>query len=332
MGKNIAGKWAFIWMGVWLLSWGWVINATALEKEYPTQSVEVVAPFGVGTNADLLARIISPHLERHFKQPFYVLNKGGGGGVEGHNYVANSKPDGYRILSLNSVYGSFFATRKADEIHFKFDSFAPVVGYAETQLFLNVKKDAPWKTLNQFLDEAKKKPEQMRYATVATLGTAHVVATNLFKLAGVKITHIPGKGASDAITQVLGGHVDMCVMQGSAGHLGAGTVRALAIAAEKRRPDYPEVPTLQELGFPVIRPSIVGLAVPAGTPREIIDRLYKATKEIMTTHQEEIQKQLFRIEAIPVLFDPDKYLEQCKADRDYFSRMVPEIKKELRIR
>lgn len=134
------------------------------------------------------------------------------------------------------------------------------------------------------------------------------------------------------MTAVLGGHVDMAVIHGSAGHAHGGTVRVLGIAAEERRFDFPEVPILKEIGYPIARPSVVGFAVANGTPPEIIDQLYRVNRDILNANQEAFKSTLLKLEAIPTLMDPKSYLELCRADKDYFFKMVPEIKKELGVR
>jgi len=302
------------------------------QTKYPIRPVEIIVPWGAGSNADVMARMIAPHLEKAFQQPFVVIDKSGGAGIIAHNYVANSKPDGYTILSLNSIYGGLLATRKSADLKFTFESFVPVVGYAATHVFFNVRKEAPWKTLKEFIEDAGKNPRKMKFSSTATFGSAHIFATDLFKRAGVKVTHIPGKGSGDAMTAVLGGHVDMAVIHGSAGHAHGGTVRVLAVAAEERRFDFPEVPTLKELGFPIARPSVVGFAVANGTPSEIIDKLYQVNRDVLNANQEAFKNTLLKLEAIPTLLDPKSYLELCRADKDYFFQMVPEIKKELGVR
>jgi len=322
-----------------VLAWGilffQILSSNGLattEKNYPSRAVEIIVPWGPGSNADVIARMINPHLERYFKQPFVVVDKSGGAGIIAHNYVANAKPDGYTILSLNSIYGGLLATRKPSELKFNFESFIPVVGYAATHVYFNIRKEAPWKNLPEFIEEARKNPGKMKFASTAVFASAHIFATDLFKRAGVKVTHIPAKGSGDAVTALLGGHVDMAVIHGSIGHAAGGTVRVLAVAAEERRPDLPDAPTLKELGYPIARPSVVGLAVPNGTSREIVDQLYQAVREIIQANQEGLKTNLLKIEALLTLMDPNRYLELCKADKEYFFKMVPEIKKELGVR
>jgi tripartite-type tricarboxylate transporter receptor subunit TctC len=302
------------------------------QKDYPHRAVEIIVPWGPGSNADVIARMITPPLEKYFKQPFVVVDKSGGAGLIAHNQVAHAKPDGYTILSLNSIYGGLLATRKPSELKFSFDSFVPVVGYAATHVYFNVRKDAPWKTLPEFLEEARRNPGKMKFASTAVFGSAHIFATDLFKRAGVKVTHIPAKGSGDAMTSMLGGHVDMAVIHGSIGHVDGGTARVLTVAAEERRQDLPEVPTLKEMGYPIARPSVVGFAVPKGTPAETVSRLYEGVRQAIQANQEEFRSNLLKIEAILTLMDPGRYLELCKADKEYFFRMVPEIKKELGVR
>jgi tripartite-type tricarboxylate transporter receptor subunit TctC len=308
---------------------GALFGSPAWATDYPTRNVEIIVPWGPGSNADLLARIVAPLLDKKFNQPFVVVNKTGAAGILAHNYVANAKPDGYTLLSINSVYGGLIATRKPGELKFEFDSFVPVIGFAETHVFFHVKKDSRWKTFNDFIEEARKNPGKLKYASYGTFGLGHIVATDIFTKAGVKVIHIPEKGSGDAMTALLGGHVDMASILGSAGHVTGGTVRAVAICTDKRRPDFPDVPTLKELGYNVVRPSIVGFAVPKGTPKEVVDKLYHGTKEVLAAQSEEVKQKFLNLEAIPTIVGPAELWEICKSDKEYIDNITSQIKKEL---
>ena len=325
MHKN-KGFCFFIAAAVWGMFW---VGPPSFALDYPTRNVDIIVPWGPGSNADLLARIVAPLMDKKFKQPFVVVNKTGAAGILAHNFVANAKPDGYNVLSINSVYGGLIATRKPGELKFQFDSFVPVIGFAETHVFFHVKKDSPWKTFKDFIEEARKNPGKLKYASYGNFGLGHIVATDIFTKAGVKVIHIPEKGSGDAMTALLGGHVDMASILGSAGHVTGGTVRALAICTDKRRPDFPEVPTLAELGYNVVRPSIVGFAVPKGTPKEIVDKLYQGTKEVLTASAEDVKQKFMNLEAIPAILGPAELWEVCKSDKAYIDNITAQIRKEL---
>jgi len=121
----------------------------------------------------------------------------------------------------------------------------------------------------------------------------------------------------------------MASILGSAGHVSGGTVRAVAICTDKRRPDFPDVPTLKELGYNVVRPSIVGFAVPKGTPKEVVDKLYQGTKEVLTAQREEVKQKFINLEAIPTIVGPAELWEICKSDKEYIDNITSQIKKEL---
>lgn len=329
MKKGIFIKTVFIFIGVLAILHPFGSNGSAAMTGYPDKAVEVIVPWGPGSNADLLARIVAPHVEKYFKQPFVVVNKTGGAGMMAHNYVALAKPDGYTVLSLNSVYGGLPLTRKPGELQWNFDSYIPVIGYAETNVFFHVKKDAPWKTLKEFVEDSKRNPGKYRYTSNGNYTVSHIITTDLLKQAGGKLTHIPYNTAGDAMTALLGGHVDMTVIFGSAGFMNSGSVKVLAVCAEKRRPDLPDIPTLLEMGYNISTPSVIGFAVPTGTPKEIIEKLYQGTKEVLTANKEEIRKNFIRLEAIPTLLGPEEYLQRCKKDKIYFEEIIPIIKKEL---
>lgn len=252
--------------------------------EYPTRPIQVICPYPPGGLADLTARLVSQRLSILLGQSVVVVNRPGGGGVIGAHAVMGAAPDGYTILVTGGltlmtpllVKGTTFDLIK-DFISINMTVSSPV--------FLIVKKDASWLTLEQFISDARKNPGKLTYASTGTAGTPYV-AGELFRIyTGINITHIPMDGTGPTLTSVLGGHVNIGFPELAAvyNYLQAGSLRALAVLAQTRHKDFPDVPTTVEKGFPnIIFSAFQGFAVRAETPRAIVEKLENVFKEAGT--------------------------------------------------
>jgi tripartite-type tricarboxylate transporter receptor subunit TctC len=257
-------------------------GATAQEA-FPSRPITVVAPFPPGGVADLTARPVAAALEKVLKSPVPVVNKTGAAGAVGMQFVAASKPDGYTLLLALS---SISIIPEADKIFdrkpaFTVDQFAPIALISADPTILVVPADKPWKTAQEFIEDAKKRPGQISYSSSGIYGTLHMAMELLSHAAGIKMRHIPATGAGPAMTAILGGHVD-ALASGPAvviPHIKSGKLRALAGWGERRVAAMPEVPTFKELGYPDAEFYIwAGLFAPKGTPEPVLARLREATR------------------------------------------------------
>ena len=297
----------------------------AAEDDYPNKAIQLIIPWGAGSASDLNSRILSPLLGEYFKQPFVVVNKPGAGGVIGHTFLAKSKPDGYTIGAVSSLFGVYLFTIK--DVEFNLDSFVPVYAFAKTPMFLLVKPDAPWKTFKDFAEDAKRNPGKLRYSSIGIASAANLVAVDLFKKAGIKVTHIPYAGTGDALGAVIGGHVDIAPSWGSSGYLKSGTLRALAVAERERLEDYPDIPTLVELGYPVVAFPIYGHSAPKGTPKNVLAKLTKGYLEILKTNKKSISAAVKKFDQIVIIMGPDEYYKQMKEDYENMKNTFLELQK-----
>lgn len=255
--------------------------------EYPTKPIQVIAAFPPGGGSDIAARIISPKISALIGQPVVVVNKTGGGGVMGTYAVLAAPPDGYTILVHSPPM--ILAPLIYKDVTFNLlRDFAMVNLAVTTPNILVVKKDSPWLTLEELIVEAKKNPGKLT-CSVAGYGSSHHFAAELFKMeTGIDITSVPMDGAGPAVTAVLGGHINITIPELGAVHkyMQVGSLRALAVMANKRLKDFPDVPTAAEKGFPsLISVTYQGFAVPAKTPREIVERLEKVFKEAINDRE-----------------------------------------------
>ncbi len=270
-------------MALAILCLGIVGPAAARAAEsYPTRPIQVIVPFPPGGVADLVGRPFTAALEKLLKQPVVIVNKTGAGGAVGMQALAASKPDGYTLmvaLSSISVMPEVDAMFGRPPVY-KLSDFAPIALLSADPTVLVVSAKSPWKTVADFVADAKKRPNEIKYASSGVYGTMHVAMEMFAHAAGIKLRHIPTGGGGPALNALLGGHVD-AIAGGpnvSIPHIKAGTLRVLAGWGDKRIPSLPDVPTFKELGYKDVEFYIwSGFFAPAATPAPIIKVLREAT-------------------------------------------------------
>ena len=257
--------------------------AFAADK-FPDRAITLIVPFAPGGNLDIVARTLAPVLGKSLGQTVIVDNRAGAGGVIGASFVARAKPDGYTIMisTPNALVVSPLITKTT----YQLDDFAPIGAAATTPLLIAVAEKSRFKTIKQLLDEARAKPGTLT-AGHSGNGTTNHVAMLQLELAGkLRIVPVPYKGSGPALTDLMGGQIDMVVDQltSSANFIRGGAMRALAVMSRDRDPSLPDVPTLREAGIADFDASTqAGLLAPAGTPPDVIetldDALHKALND-----------------------------------------------------
>jgi len=256
----------------------------AWAQGWPAKTVRVVVPFAPGGTADTLGRLVSQRLGESLKENFVIENRGGAGGVIGSDLVAKAAPDGYTLL-VSGVASHCIAPALSK--NFPFD---PVRDFTHIALFggppgvLVVNPSVPAQDLKQFIAYAKKAGGKLAYGSPGNGTQGHLIAEQLKQVAGIEMTHVPYKGASLAVADLIAGHVPVTstTLTTAATQIKAGRARALAVSSAKRVPDFPDVPTFAELGYPELTASIwFSLSGPAGMPPEIANRLNAEVRRIL---------------------------------------------------
>jgi tripartite-type tricarboxylate transporter receptor subunit TctC len=255
-----------------------VLATAAPAADYPTRDLEFVVSFPPGGPADAGARVVAPLMSSILKQSVVVVNKQGGGGAVGADYAAKAKPDGHTVyVSTNSVLTVSPHLKK--DLPYKRSDFTPIGAFAVDLGVITVRNNSPAKTLDEFVDYAKKNPGKLNYGS-AGFGTVSFFTMELFKLAyGLDMVHVPFPGTGPVKNAIMGGHVTIATSGfGSLSPLiKSGDLIALVTTSPKRVPAFPNVPTMTEKGFPDASLNIwMGLYVPAATPKPIVDTLVKA--------------------------------------------------------
>ncbi len=294
------------------------------QEGFPNRPIEIVVPFEPGGPADLGVRFFVDKWAEFLGQPVIVANKGGASGAIGGKFVARAKPDGYTLLALNESTLLTAPLLRKDS-GYTMESFRYLWSHSKITAFLSVKADSRWKTFGDFVSEAKKNPGKLKYATWGPNSSSNMVATMVCEAAGIKLTFVPFKSSPDSLAAIAGGNADIAVTFALSGLGGSGLIRPLVISDEKRVPDYPNVPTLKELGYGIkFVTQYMGVAAPSETPDKIVSKLVEAHHKVRVKYAQEIHEKLPKVDQYPAYLDEKEtsnYLkEREKLYKDFFQK------------
>jgi tripartite-type tricarboxylate transporter receptor subunit TctC len=298
------------------------LAAPLAAQNYPAKAVRIVVPFATGGPADIYARFLGAKLQEALGQPFVIEDRPGGGSIVGTEVVAKSPPDGYTLLMMSNTHtvNETLIPKKPFEL---MRDLAPISGVNYSDLLLVVHPAVPAKNLQEFIALAKAKPGALNYASSGP-GTPYHMAGELFKaMAGVDIVHVPHKGSDQARTAILGHQVDMMfdAITTMAANARAGKVRALASSGKTRSPVTPEVPTVAEAGVPGYEATIwLGLMAPAGTPRNVLERLNGEVSKIVNSP--EVKENWAKQGAQPMALPIDQFESFLRDDIVKWAKVV----------
>jgi tripartite-type tricarboxylate transporter receptor subunit TctC len=271
-----------------------LLPLAAHADNWPSRPIKAVIPFGAGSAADVLPRLVFDRLAIELGQPIVIENRVGAGGTIGTAAVTKADPDGYTILAHSSALTAapaLFPNLGYDAAR----DLASVLMLGSSANVMITPVTRPWKTVQEFITEAGAKPGSISFGSVG-IGSAVHISSEKFKLAaGIEATHVPYRGGSEIITDILGGRIDFyfCPLATALPLIRENRVRALVVSTPKRAVELPDVSTPEEVGLKGAESAIwFGVFVPAKTPREIVDRLYAAGTKVLTepAMQENLKK------------------------------------------
>ena len=296
------------------------------QSSWPTRSITMIVPFPPGGLADLVARPVAEAMSRELGQPVVIENKAGAGGGIGMSLAAKSKPDGYTMVMALS---SLTVLPEADVVlgrapMFGLNDLRPVARYTADPTVLAVRAESPWKSVQEFVDDARKRPGAINYGSSGNYGTMHVPMEILAQVSGSKLTHIPFTGAGPAVVALLGGQID-AVSTGPATvlqHVKAGKLRVLGHWGNGKLASMPEVTSLKDAGFNAEYAQWSGLFIPSATPEPVAQRIRAAAR---AAAQDAKVREVILGAGSPVQFqDSPDFEKYVQADA---KRMVDVVKK-----
>jgi len=297
----------------------------AAEQDYPSRTLRIVVPFAPGGSTDIFARYIADKLAPALAQPVVVENRAGAGGNIGAEAVARSAPDGYTLLMATTGVMSINNALYANMTYDAAKDFEPVIFVASITNVLVVAPDLPATSVRELIALAKAKPGALSFGSSGAGSSTHL-SSELFKsMAGIDILHIPYKGSSQALTDLMAGRISMIIdnMPGAIGFIKEGRVRALGVTGSKRSPALPGLPTIAEAGVAGYESlSWSGIAVPAGTPKDVVARLNREIAAILA--QPDIREKFAQAGAEPVGGPPQQFADHIRSEREKWSKLIRE--------
>ena len=298
------------------------------QAHWPDRTITLIVPFPPGGQGDLAARPVAAVLEKIFGRPVVVDNRAGGaGGSVGNAAAARAAPDGYTLLVTLS---SLAVLPEADRLFgrtpaYEVSQFAPIARILADPTLLAVPASAPWKTLQEFVDDAKRRPGEIPYGSSGPYGTLHVAMEMFAASAGIKLLHVPFRGAAPALTALLSGTVQ--ALASAPGVLKPqvddGKIRVLANWGAERVPAFPNLPTFKELGYKDVEFYIwAGLFAPAGLPEPVLTTLRNAMRDAMRSP--EVIKTFETAGSPPAYLDSAEFTRFVDADS---ARLIAAVKK-----
>src|SRR4051795_3829975 len=273
---------------------GLLAAVPAQADTWPSRLIRATIPFGAGSAADVVPRLVFDRLAVELGQPILIENRVGAGGTVGTGALAKAEPDGYNILAHSSA----FTIAPAIFPSLPYDTTKDLAGalmLGSSANVMIVPNERPWKTVQDFIADAKAKPGSISFGSVG-IGSAVHISSEKFRLAaGIQATHVPYRGGSEVITDILGGRIDFyfCPLATALPLIREGQVRALVVSTPKRAMELPEIPTPEEVGLKGAESAIwFGVFVPSKTPREIVAKLHDAGTWVLTrpAMQESLKK------------------------------------------
>ena len=296
--------------------------AQVSDSGYPARPVRVIVPFPPGSGVDLTTRIVVPKLSESTGQQFIVDNRGGAGGVVGTEIAAKAPADGYNLFVGGG--SSLTVTPMMNKVSYNIArDFVPIAIVASVPFVLVVHPSLPARTLADLVAMARAKPGSINYASTGNWTTPHMT-TELFRLESkIDIVHVPYKGSAPALTDLLGGQIEMffCNMLSAIPHISSGKLRPLAVTSAKRSPATPQVPTVAESGYPDFESGTwFGVMAPAGVARPIVAKLH--AELVKAVRRTDTREQLASQGATAIGSTPEEFTAYLRSETTKWSRVL----------
>lgn len=296
--------------------------SVAQSGDWPSRPIRLIVPTPAGGAFDRTARPLAQELAAELRQPVVVENKPGAGNIVGTQAGASAAPDGYTVTMtgmLNTIAQGLYDKVPFDIVR----DFTHVVSIGGGDQWLVVNSQAGIGSFAELLDQARRAPGRLNYATSGPGSTGHLIMELLQRTTGTQLTHVPYKGGAPALQDVLSGIVPMTVipLAGALPHIQSGKLKVLAVSGAARSPEAPQAPTFEELGYKQLTVSSwVGLSVPRGTPPEIVNRLHTAVRSVMA--RKELAARLAAEGMTPMVLGPEAFTQLVRQDTERWGQLT----------
>ena len=300
---------------------GSIVGAAYAQQPYPNRPIRFITPYAPGGSTTVYARLIGQHFTERWGQNVVVDNRPGGNTVIGTEALARAAPDGYTIMLIASTHAILSSIIKTpyDPVR----DFAPIAGIAVAPQVMVINPGLPARTVQEVIALARAKPEQLNFASSGAGGPTHIAGEMFNILAGVKVQHVPYKGAGQAMIDVIGGQVQMffSVPVNIIAHVKAGRLRAIAVTGDQRVGSMPDTPTFAEAGLPGLNVQTWnGVLAPAGTPRPIINQLSSEIGVMLA--RPDVKAKFEAFGATPVYSNADQFAAMIKSEIAIYQKVV----------
>jgi len=303
-----------------------VASAEALSQApaYPAKPVRLVVPFAPGASNDTLSRATALVMGPMLGQQFVIDNRPGAGAMIGAEHVARAEPDGYTLLTVQTSFATNTAVR-AKMPYDVFKDFAYIGMMAKSPMIVVVHPSMPIKSVKELVALARRRPGELNYGSSGTGGSNHLTTELFAKLAGIRIVHVPYKSIGPALTELIGGQVEMVIttLPSALVQVRAGRLKALGIAGAQRSSFAPEIPTVTEGGVPYVSEQFWGLAAPGKTPPDIVNRLSETLRKALQMPQ--LREQFAREGGEPAPMTQEEFAKFIYADVTRWRQIVKDM-------
>jgi tripartite-type tricarboxylate transporter receptor subunit TctC len=293
----------------------------AAALDYPARPVRWVVGFAPGGANDILARLIGQRLSERLGQPFVIENKPGAGGNIGAETVINAEPDGYTVLLVNP--SNFINTSLYANLKFNFPrDVAPVASFIRVPNVMTVGKDVQARTVAEFITYARANPGKINMASAGTGTSTHLSGEMFMSMAGIKMQHVPYRGAGPAVSDMLGGQVQLIFdsMPSIIPHIRSGALRALAVTTATRSSQLPDTPAVGETVPGYEASALFGMAAPKNTPKDVVEKLNSEINAVLA--EPEMQKRLIELGGDPVIGTSEAFGALIAAETEKWKKVI----------
>ena len=293
----------------------------AAAADYPTRPIRFLVAYSPGGATDIIARLIGQRLSERLGQQFVIENKPGAGNNIGTEAAVNAEPDGYTVLLVNPA--NYINTSLYANLKFNFvNDIAPVASFNRVPNVMTVNKEVPAKTVAEFIDYVRKNPGKINMASSGNGTSVHLSGEMFMAMTGCQMQHVPYRGAAPAITDLLGGQVQVIFdnMPSIIQHIRSGALRALGVTTAERSPQLPDVQAIAETVPGYEASALFGMGAPAKTPREIVGRLNAEINAVLA--EPEMKQRLVELGGEPLIQSPEAFGGMIKAETEKWRKVV----------